>query len=411
MGETNVYTVSQVNNYVKKVFLKDKLLQDIKVIGEISNYKLHHPSGHMYFSLKDEKSLLRCVFFRSRNKSLKFDLAEGIRVIVRGSISLYERSGIYQLYVEEMEPEGLGELFLAYEQLKEKLLGQGLFDEGRKKPLPRIPQKIGLITSPSGAAVRDFLTTLSRRYPCVNVKMFPVVVQGHEAPGQIITALKALDQLSLDIIVITRGGGSIEELFTFNNEELVRSVYNINTPVVSAVGHETDFTLIDFVSDKRASTPTAAAEMIAPEKQEFLRYIAEQENRLKNLFEKCLKENKWLLERLCESHAFKLPREKIYYGHQQLDEIRQRLSRSVSSQLKFKEAGLENLAARLEALSPLKVLSRGFVYVKSEEKGMIRSVEQLRENQIVNIIFLDGEVVARIERKSKIDLYKGSSEG
>ncbi len=411
MEETNVYTVSQVNNYVKKIFLKDKLLQDIKVIGEISNYKLHHPSGHMYLSLKDEKSLLRCVFFRSRNKSLKFDLAEGIRVVVRGSISLYERSGIYQLYVEEMEPEGLGELFLAYEQLKEKLLGQGLFDEGRKKPLPRIPQKIGLITSPSGAAVRDFLTTLSRRYPCVNVKMFPVIVQGHEAPGQIITALKALDKLSLDIIVITRGGGSIEELFTFNNEELVRSVYNVNTPVVSAVGHETDFTLIDFVSDKRASTPTAAAEMIAPEKQEFLRYIAEQENRLKNLFEKRLKENKWLLERLSKSHAFKLPREKIYYGHQQLDEIRQRLSRSISSQLKFKAAGLENLAARLEALSPLKVLSRGFVYVKSEEKGIIRSVEQLRENQIVNIIFLDGEAVARIERKRKKYLYKGSSEG
>ncbi|HAP31737.1 MAG TPA: exodeoxyribonuclease VII large subunit [Firmicutes bacterium] len=278
MSERQIFTVTQLSLYLKSLFWQDSHLQNLWVSGEISNFKCHKPSGHIYFTLKDDQSVLRSVFFKGKNALLRFVPTDGMKVIARGSISLYERSGYYQLYVEELEPEGLGALFLAYAQLKEKLAKEGLFDEQYKKSLPRLPKKVGLVTSPSGAAVKDFLTTLQRRFPCVQVLIHAVAVQGREAPEQICNALIALDARGdLDVIVITRGGGSLEELWCFNDEAVTRVIYGMKTPVVSAVGHETDYTIVDFVADKRASTPTAAAELIVPEKSELIRYLNMQE--------------------------------------------------------------------------------------------------------------------------------------
>jgi exodeoxyribonuclease VII large subunit len=402
MKEISIYTVSQANHYLKNLLLNDRVLQDIHILGEISNFKLHKPSGHMYFTLKDDGSIIRCVFFLSRNKELKFVPAEGMRVVARGSISLYERSGYYQLYVEEIRPEGIGDLYFAFEQLKEKLKMQGLFAAEHKKPLPGIPRCIGLVTSPSGAAIRDFLTTLKRRFPGVRVLLYPVAVQGKEAPAQIIDALKKLDKLGfIDVVVITRGGGSLEELWPFNDEGVARVIFEMKTPVVSAVGHETDFTIADFVADKRASTPTAAAEMIAPEMKELLRYLEVQEHRLKSMLKSRLKQNKIILENLSRSAFIYHPREKINQGYQQADEIWQRLVRNLLYNLKLKGSQLSNFEEKLQALNPLKIMSRGYAFVMDENNEIISSIDSLKEEQEINVVFHNGEAGCQVREIRK----------
>ncbi|MEW5922044.1 MAG: exodeoxyribonuclease VII large subunit [Bacillota bacterium] len=402
MSERQVFTVTQLSQYLKNLFWKDNHLQNLWVSGEISNYKCHSPSGHIYFTLKDEQSVLRSVFFRSKNISLKFVPAEGMKVIARGSISLYERSGYYQLYVEELEPEGLGALFLAYEQLKDKLVKQGLFDERYKKPLPRIPQKIGLITSPSGAAVRDFLTTLQRRFPCVQVLLYPVAVQGREAPQQICCALKELDCLGdLDVIVITRGGGSLEELWCFNDEEVARAIFAMCTPVVSAIGHETDYTIADFVADRRASTPTAAAELIAPEKGELLRYLHMQEQLMGSILLNSLQKKRSRMEFFVSAAALRHPREKINLGNQRVDELWPRLKRATAYTVQLKKRSLESHTERLDALSPLKVLERGYTLVFDREDRPLKSVGSLLEGQEIRVSFYDGDAYCNVHKVSR----------
>jgi exodeoxyribonuclease VII large subunit len=407
----NVYTVSQLTNYLKILFLEDGFLQDIRILGEISNYKLHKPSGHIYFTLKDRESVLRCVFFRSRNRFLLFEPAEGMKVVVRGNISLYERSGHYQLYVEELESEGLGTLFLAFEKLKEKLLREGLFEEGNKKPLPRFPRRVGLITSPSGAAIRDFLTTLERRFPCVNVVVHPVAVQGREAPGQIVEALRRLDrEREMDVIVVTRGGGSLEELWSFNDEGVARAIYEAKTPVVSAIGHETDFTIADYAADLRASTPTAAAELIAPEKDELLRYLDLQEYRYKILMKKYLKEKSLKLDRFTRAAVFKYPREKINIGCQRVDELWPRLMRALLYTRKLKETNLKSAQSKLEILSPFKMLQRGFVFVLDEESVLVKNVDPLQAGQNIRVVFSNGEARCRVEEIKKGSFFENGKE-
>lgn len=398
----NIFTVTQVNRYLKNLFLNDKVLQDINIIGEISNFKLHKPSGHMYFSLKDDDSVIRCVFFLNRNKELQFTPVEGMKVVAKGSISIYERSGYYQLYVEEIKAEGIGELYFAFEQLKKKLKKEGLFDTEHKKPLPHIPKCVGLVTSPSGAAIKDFLTTLKRRFPGVRVLLYPSAVQGREASAQIINALKKLDKLGfIDVIVITRGGGSLEELWPFNDESLARAIFALKTPVVSAVGHETDFTIADFVADRRASTPTAAAEMIVPEINELLQQLEMQKQRLKSLLKNRLKQNKIILENFSRSAFIYHPRTKINQGYQQVDESWQRLVRNLLYTLKFKNSQLSNLEEKLQALNPLKIMSRGFAFVTNEKNEIVTTIDSLKEEEDINVFFYNGEAGCRVKEIRK----------
>lgn len=328
-------------------------------------------------------------------------------VIARGNISLYERSGYYQLYVDELKPEGIGTLYLAFEQLKERLQKEGLFDEGNKKPLPLIPRRIGLVTSPTGAAIKDFLTTLKRRFPCVQVYFFPVAVQGAEAAPQIAEALRKLDSLNkLDVIVLTRGGGSLEELWPFNEESLARAIFELNTPLVSAVGHETDFTIADFVADKRASTPTAAAQLIAPEKSELIRRLEMQEDRLRGRIQSRLKEKIMALDNLKRAALRRYPREIINHGHQQIDEQWQRMMRIILYHLKLKGVEMRNYEEKLKALSPLKIMRRGYTFVVDENNRLLKNTSGLRKNQDIKVIFCDGEANCRVREIRKNIIFE-----
>lgn len=397
-----VYTVSQVTSYLKGLLLQDSLLQSVSILGEISNYKLHKPSGHIYFTLKDKDSIIRCVFFLSRNRKLQFEPAEGMKVIAGGNISLYARSGYYQLYVEELKPEGIGALYQAFEQLKDKLKSEGLFDVERKKTLPHMPRCVGLVTSPTGAAVQDFLTTLKRRFPLTRVLFCPVSVQGTEAAGQIATALKKLDSLQeVDVLVLTRGGGSLEELWSFNNEGLAHVISGLNTPVISAVGHETDFTIADFVADVRASTPTAAAELIAPEQKEILRHLDMQEHRLVGRWQNFSRESKIILESFSSAVSLKYPRERINQGYQRIDELGQRLARSVSYNLKFKKTSLRHFEEKLQALNPLQIMERGFALVSDRHDSPVRGIDALQKGEDIHITFYDGRAACRVHEIEK----------
>lgn len=407
MIKANILSVSQLNRYLKSLFQSDPILQDISIAGEISNFKLHKPSGHMYFTLKDEESIIRCVFFRSKNKNAAFLPGEGMKVIASGNVSLYERSGYYQLYIDRLEPEGLGTLYLAFEQLKEKLRKQGLFDAQYKKPLPYIPQKIGLITSPSGAAVKDFLNTLSRRFPCVQVVFCPAAVQGNEAVSQLITALQRMQNLpGLDVIVIARGGGSLEELWPFNDERLARAIFESKIPVISAVGHETDFTIADFVADLRAATPTAAAEQVAPELRELLQGLDSKMEHLIGLWKQYCRRNRINLEKFSKHVLSKVPRDKIYQGFQRIDDMEKLFNRLFNIQLKLKNTRLEHLKEKIEALNPLKIMERGFVFVLDREKKIISGIDQLEVKKEIDIIFKNGEAGCTIQelRKKLVNL-------
>jgi exodeoxyribonuclease VII large subunit len=412
MNGKKILTVSQLSRYLKFLLQSDSILQNICISGEISNFKLHKPSGHMYFTLKDEKSVLRCIFFRNKNLRLKFLPGEGMKVLARGDISVYEYGGYYQLYIDRMEPDGLGTLFLAFEQLKEKLRLQGLFDPQHKRPLPFIPRKIGLITSPSGAAVKDFLRTLLRRFPCVQVFFCPSAVQGSEAAFQLITALERLQDIpDLDVIVLTRGGGSLEELWTFNDEKLARAIFECKIPVISAVGHETDFTIADFVADMRVATPTAAAEQVAPELRELLQKLQGIRERLLNLWDYTYKRNRADLERFSDTLFLKFPRDKINQGYQRIDDMEKLFNRIFNIQLKLKNTRLEHLKEKIEALNPLKVMDRGFVFVLGGERELISDIKQLKVGNGINIIFKNGEAGCRVENLDGNGLLPSGNEG
>ncbi|MGI5822341.1 MAG: exodeoxyribonuclease VII large subunit [Dethiobacteria bacterium] len=405
--EKGIYTVSQVNGYIKGLLFQDGLLQNISILGEISNFKRHRPSGHIYFTLKDKNSVIRCVFFLSKNRRLNFMPTEGMKVVARGNVSLYERSGYYQLYVEELKPEGIGALYLAFEQLKEKLKREGIFDTGRKKSLPRLPRCIGLVTSPAGAAIKDFLTTLERRFPCVHVLFYPVTVQGPEAPGQIIDALKKLDDYAgVEVIVITRGGGSLEELWPFNDEALAYALYKLKTPVISAIGHETDFTIADFVADIRASTPTAAAELIAPRKKDLLQHLKMQERQLLSCWQGFLRGKRLILKNLSPAVHLRYLKERINQGYQRIDEIGQRLEQNLAYSLKFKKSALYSAEEKLKALDPANVLKRGFTLINDQHSLPVDSINFLKKGQRIHVVFHDGQAdceVKDIHRKKLQD--------
>ncbi len=411
-------TVSQLNRYIKLKIDHDIKLNDICIIGEISNFKNHVKTGHFYFSLKDEESIVKVVMFFQNACKVKFTPSDGMRVVISGKVSVYERDGSYQIYATEMIPDGAGDLALAFEQLKEKLKNEGLFDEAHKKSLPEYPEKIGIITSPTGAAVQDMLNIFTRRFPMCSLVLYPALVQGDNAAKSMIDGLNHFEQSEkVDIIVIGRGGGSVEDLWCFNNEALARAIFACKTPVVSCVGHETDFTIADFVADLRAPTPSAAAELCVPDSNTVRFRLSELSQRSTNLISgkieilsdrvigylqrPCLKDADFHIANLRNrlsalSQRPCLTKPELLYSERQLK--LKNISGNLLASMKNHEiklnAKLSENAAKIDALSPLKVLSRGYGLVTKDNKPV--TAKKLENNDEITLNFADGSANARV---------------
>ncbi len=398
MSAMNVLTVSQLNKYIKDLISKDVVLSGLWVKGEISNFKNHY-SGHFYFTLKDEKSLLKCVMFRSNASLLPFMPENGMKVIIRGYISVFERDGQYQLYAEEMQPDGIGALYIAFEKLKKKLEAEGLFDASRKRRLPFLPGAIGVVTSSTGAVIRDIINVLSRRFYNVNLKLYPVQVQGEQAAGQIAAAVRRFNELdNVDVIIVARGGGSLEELWPFNEEIVARSIYESRIPVISAVGHETDFTIADFVADVRAPTPSAAAELVMPERAVVENRLDGLRLRLRNAVMKKTSMERLLLKRIEGSVAFRQPLNKIYQDRMLLDVQKKYMQKALSALNTEYRNRLSLLAATLDTLSPLKSLARGYSITKSKKDGsLIKSIHAVSVGDRLEISLTDGRLGCTVD--------------
>lgn len=396
MQTTKVLTVSQLNYYVKSVLDSDPRLNYVFLTGEISNLTDHYRSGHIYLSLKDNKSLVRCVMFAGNARNLMFKPAEGMKVICRGRVTLYEATGQYQYYIEDMQPDGVGALYQSYEQLKAKLSAEGLFDEKYKKLIPHFPSTIGVITSPTGAAVQDIRNILTRRYPSVNITLCPVLVQGENAVPQLINAVEKLNEYNLcDTIIIGRGGGSIEDLWAFNDENLARAIFKSKIPVISAVGHETDFTICDFVSDLRAPTPSAAAELAVPDKQELLQYYDSQKQYLSTLIDSRISDYKNSLSQSASTLSSLSPQNKLRNIESELAINTHRLT-SLSNQIfENKKQEISLLASRLESLNPVSILKRGYSVVTKDDKT-VTSVKDVKDGDTLAIDVTDGRIISRV---------------
>jgi exodeoxyribonuclease VII large subunit len=393
---SRVLTVAQLTQYIKNIFAVDPQLNRLRVSGEISNFK-YHSSGHMYFTLKDAASSLRCVMFRSQNARLTFLPANGIKVVLGGRISVYERDGQYQMYVESMAPEGVGSLFAAFEELKRKLAEEGLFNEEYKQPLPAVPKRIGVVTSPTGAAVRDILTTLSRRFPLAEVLVVPVLVQGPDAASQIAAAIHFLNGVDgVDVLIIGRGGGSIEELWAFNEEMVARAIFASRVPVVAAVGHETDFTIADFTADVRAATPTAAAELVVPDRRDLLLGLAATERRMASCVCARLEHDKRYLERLATSRVLTRPMERLEQHRQVVDTLFTRVDTCMDYLLKSCKAQVDLMAGKLGALSPEAVLARGFAICYDERGEVLRDAANTLSGAMVRVTLQKGHLNANV---------------
>ncbi len=391
MIPSKVITVSQLNSYIKALLDSDGNLQNIFVCGEVSNFK-RHSSGHLYFSLKDEKSVVRAVMFAGNAKNIYFDLKDGLSVIVKGSISSYIVSGQYQIYVNDVKPHGEGSVYLAFMELKTKLLHEGLFDEGLKKPIPKYPHKIGVVTSKTGAVIHDIKTVIGRRYPICEIVLYPVEVQGEKAPMQIVNGIDYFNKKTdVDVIIIGRGGGSLEELFAFNSEIVARAVYSSCIPIISAVGHETDVTICDFVADKRAATPSAAAELAVPDKDVIFAYI-------ENIKDKIIKEMEIKLSDLTskfqnlESNFKKYsPKFKIDLCLSNLHCVMERLFLDLKSNILGKQNKYDVLKKSLDMCSPKSILKKGYAVV-SQGGVSIKNISEIKEGVETEISFVNGKI-------------------
>lgn len=387
----DIISVSQLTRYIKKLFSYDSILSNVSVIGEISNFKLHS-SGHMYFTLKDEYSVIRCVMFRSQNQMLKFKPKDGLKVIVRGYVSIYEQGGSYQLYPEYMEPAGMGNLYLAFEQLKQQLEKEGLFRPGLKKKIPYLPRSIAVVTSPTGAVIRDIINVLFRRFPNAVLKLYPVQVQGEDAARQIARALDFINcHNAADVIIIARGGGSLEELWPFNEEIVARSIYKSRIPVISAVGHETDFSIADFVADLRAPTPSVAAELVIPEKEVLVKTIMDLRLRLKKALANMIQCERLRLEQLMKSPSMRHPLDKVNQKKLDLENYKRSIAEAVRRKVEKEKSTLSVLCGKLDVLSPLTVLARGYS-ITMKEGNIIKSVKQVHNGDELDIVFTDGKI-------------------
>lgn len=394
-----IWSVAQLTRYIRELFSIDYRLQDLSVSGEISNFTKAR-SGHLYFTLKDEASQLKCVMWRSGAERLSFVPRDGDAVIVTGKVSVYEASGVYQLYADEMEPAGRGDLALAFEQLRDKLDEEGLFDPSYKKPIPRFPRKIGIVTSADAAALRDILNVLRRRYPLVSVLIAPTLVQGNQAPAQIVQALRWLDgRHDIDTILLSRGGGSIEDLWAFNDEEVARAIFAAQHPIICGVGHEIDFTIADFVADLRAPTPSAAAELAVPDFEELTAVLYALQQRLIAEMEDTLQHHQLKWQALNQSLQLLNPQRSVENSRQRLDTLMIRLDNMMGRLLAQKQSRLERSVAALRAISPQATLSRGYAIVRDEEGQLIRSISQVEIGTAVEIQLVDGTLRLVVEEK------------
>lgn len=393
---SSLLTVSQLNRYIAFRFKEDKQLKGILISGEISNFTNHTKSGHLYFTLKDSTSSVKAVMFASAASQLRFVPTSGMRVIISANVQVYERDGVYQLYVNDMQPDGIGALYIAFEQLKELLSAEGLFDESLKKPLPEFPTKIGIVTSIEAAALQDMLNIISRRYPIAEVVIYPCLVQGANAPESICSALKRADKGENDIIIVGRGGGSLEDLMAFNSESVARAIFNCETPVISAVGHETDTTIADYVADLRVPTPSAAAELAVPELSSLINFL----NVSRKVLEKKLIDKTVFLRLRLENREKSLiaaePKNRIENSKKLLDERKRRLQELLKIQLELKSAALNAKISALDNLSPTKIMMRGYSLVYKDEK-LIHSVLELKTGDNISVKLHDGEIEAAVK--------------
>lgn len=393
----NVITVSQLNSYIKSVLEQDVNLNLIYIVGEVSNFVHYYKSGHMYFTLKDDKSQLKAVMFSSNAEKVKFKIENGLRVICRGRVSAYEKDGQYQLYVDSIQPDGIGELSLAYEQLKQRLFEEGLFDDEHKKALPRFPRRIGVATSNVGAAVEDIKNITKRRYPLAEIVIAPTIVQGDLAPDDIVKSIKLLDSIDdIDVIIVGRGGGSIEDLWAFNTEIVARAVYECKKPIISAVGHETDYTICDFVADVRAETPSAAAEKAVPDINVIMSFVNSSRERMLSLINYKLQDEMQRLDNLQNKGSLSNFSEYIENYKDILDGYTNDMLSILSDRLRDNSFKLSGLADKLNSLSPLAVLSRGYSVVSMNNR-IINSTKSVKVNDVVDVTFSDGRIICTVK--------------
>lgn len=401
MAERTIYSVSEVNNYIKQIVDSVPALNDIWIRGELSNYKVY-PSGHHYFTLKDGESAIRCVMFKGSAMHLKFRPENGMKVIAGGRISVFPRDGAYQLYCTALSADGIGDLYVAFEQLKAKLYAEGLFDEEHKKPLPKYPQRIAIVTSSAGAAVHDMIRILRHRYPIAKVLLLPVRVQGVEAPPEIVGAIRYANRYKLaDVLITGRGGGSMEDLWAFNDERVARAIYDSEIPVISAVGHEPDVTIADFVADRRASTPSNAAEIAVPDMGSLLRTLAQEQSRLIQGEKKRLTLEKQRLATISQKRVLTDPLAFIQDKRLQLDYVQQRASSAAKDTLEKHRRSFVQLTAGLDALSPLKVLGRGYAMVQDSGGSVLKSAEQVTVGDRIRVQLHAGRLECTVEEKEE----------
>lgn len=397
----NVLSITQLNEYIRGRMDADPLLAQVAVRGEISNYKLY-PSGHHYFTLKDETSALKCVLFKGNAMRLRFRPENGMKIIAMGKVSVFPRDGAYQLYCSALAMDGVGDLYAAFEQLKQKLAAQGLFDPAHKKPLPKFPGIIGIITSSAGAAVHDMLRILRKRYPLSQVRLLPVRVQGAEAPGEIAAAIRYANHYQLaDLLIVGRGGGSIEDLWAFNDERVAYAIYESQIPVISAVGHEPDVTISDFVADLRAATPSNAAELAVPDQDALRQNLDAMASAMATAFARQLKAAKQHLTMLARSPALQSPTGYIEQREKNLELLKNRLISAQNRNITQKNQRYIAAVSKLDAMSPLKVLTRGYSMAQTETGTVIRSVSQVELGERIRISFSDGSISATVMNKEE----------
>ena len=396
MAERYIFTVSELNQFIKDLLDNVPPLTDLLLRGEISNYKVY-PSGHHYFTLKDSQCAVKCVLFKGSAMKLRFRPENGMQVIASGRISVYPRDGAYQLYCTGLSPDGVGDLSVAYEQLKEKLRLEGLFDEAHKKPLPLYPRRIAIVTSPAGAAVHDMIRILRRRYPIAKVLLLPVRVQGTEAPAEIAGAIRYANRHQLaDVLITGRGGGSLEDLWAFNDERVARAIYDSEIPVISAVGHEPDVAISDFVADRRASTPSNAAEIAVPDRMELLRWLDGADSRMARGVTRQLKASQERLDSLAQKRVLTDPTALIADKGMQLDHLQHRLAAAMRAVTDRESGQFAALASALDALSPLRVLGRGYALAQTESGKVLRSAAQTAPGERIRVRLARGQLVCDV---------------
>ena len=401
MTKEKIYEVSELNQYIKQILESVPALDNLLIRGELSNYKVY-PSGHHYFTLKDAQGALRCVMFKGSAAKLKFRPESGMKVIASGRISVFPRDGAYQLYCTSLSADGIGDLYVAFEQLKEKLYQEGLFDPAHKKPLPQYPKRIAIVTSSAGAAVHDMIRILRHRYPLAKVLLLPVRVQGVEAPPEIVGAIRYANRWKLaDVLITGRGGGSIEDLWAFNDERVARAIYDSEIPVISAVGHEPDVTISDFVADRRASTPSNAAEIAVPDMTELLRYLQGAGNRLTQAELNLLEREERRLTNLAGKRALTDPTAFLQDRRLQLDYVQQKLGGAARTVLEKDSRRFAQLTAKLDAMSPLKVLGRGYAMAQSDSGEVLRSAQQVEIGDQVRVRLGQGSLRCTVNEKGE----------